>query len=90
MTDEGHPDLARALALLSDDRYRMGEGWRQAHEIAQVHEGEPLFDRLHALCHRIEGNAGNAAYWYRRAGTTPFAASFDEEAQAIRAAAGLS
>ena len=42
--------------------------WDAAHEIAQAHEGEPLADWLHAVLHKIEGDAGNARYWYRRAG----------------------
>ncbi|HET7412951.1 MAG TPA: hypothetical protein VFJ18_09840, partial [Pararhizobium sp.] len=62
MTDDS--DLAHALNLLADAGYRMGEGWTRAHEIAQAHEGEAIFDRLHALCHRIEGDDGNARYWY--------------------------
>jgi hypothetical protein len=85
MTD----DLDRALTLLADDAYRKGEGWERAHEIAQAHEGDSLFDRLHALCHRIEGDHGNAGYWYGRAGVTAFDGSFESEAEAVRAAAGL-
>ena len=42
--------------------------WHEAHEIAQAHEGKPIADWLHAVLHKIEGDAGNAGYWYRRAG----------------------
>lgn len=42
--------------------------WDEAHAIAQAHEGDPLCDWLHAVLHKIEGDAGNARYWYRRAG----------------------
>lgn len=42
--------------------------WDAAHDIAQAHEGEPLADWLHAVLHKIEGDAGNARYWYHRAG----------------------
>ena len=42
--------------------------WDDAHGIAQAHEGQPLADWLHAVLHKIEGDAGNARYWYRRAG----------------------
>lgn len=42
--------------------------WEAAHALAQEHEGDPQHDWLHALLHRQEGDAGNAAYWYRRAG----------------------
>lgn len=84
MADSIETELFRALDLLAADGYRTGGGWRQAHEIAQAHEGEVIFDRLHALCHRIEGDTGNAGYWYRRAGAAPSAGSFEEEAQALR------
>lgn len=61
--------------------------WDEAHEIAQSHEGEPLFDWLHAVLHKIEGDTANARFWYRRAGRM---AHVDDEAaaelEAIRAA----
>jgi hypothetical protein len=46
--------------------------WSEAHSIAQDHEGEALHDWLHALLHRQENDATNAAYWYRRAGQPVF------------------
>lgn len=84
--DGRQPLIAEAVAALAADGYRMGRGFERAHAIAQAHEGEALFDRLHALCHRIEGDTGNAAYWYARAGIRPFAGSPAEEAEAIAAA----
>ena len=57
--------------------------WDEAHEIAQAHEGEPLFDWLHAVLHKVEGDAGNARYWYHRAGRM---AHVDDEAAAELAA----
>jgi hypothetical protein len=48
---------------------RAGEGdWRAAHEIVQRHEGDARADWIHAVLHRIEGDLGNAEYWYRRCG----------------------
>lgn len=48
---------------------RLAEGdWQAAHAIVQNME-DPLSCRVHALCHRIEGDLENARYWYRRAGT---------------------
>jgi len=41
--------------------------WNKAHEIAQAHEGEMACDWVHAYLHRVEGDLGNAGYWYRRA-----------------------
>lgn len=41
--------------------------WRAAHLIVQPLT-DPLACRIHALCHRIEGDLDNARYWYARAG----------------------
>jgi hypothetical protein len=45
--------------------------WTKAHEIAQDHEGDAPSDWVHAYLHRVEGDLGNAGYWYRRAGRAP-------------------
>lgn len=42
--------------------------WQGAHLVAQDHEGDALADWLHAIAHRMEGDLGNARYWYRRCG----------------------
>lgn len=58
------PGLSGALrALLEDAR---GD-WSAAHEAAQADDG-PAGAWVHAYLHRKEGDVGNAAYWYRRAG----------------------
>lgn len=62
-------DAAEALAAIRESAFETGPAWNRAHEIAQAHEGEPLFDAIHAMLHRIEGDTTNAAYWDRRAGT---------------------
>lgn len=81
------PDrIRKALDALAQGNFGMGEAWHAAHDLAQAHEGEPVYDRLHALCHRIEGDRGNAAYWYRRAGVPTFEGAVEEEAKAIIAA----
>lgn len=41
--------------------------WAKAHEIAQDVDGADGA-WVHAYLHRKEGDVGNAAYWYRRAG----------------------
>ena len=41
--------------------------WTRAHESAQRDEGM-AGSWVHAYLHRKEGDEGNAAYWYRRAG----------------------
>ncbi len=53
--------------------------WDAAHKIAQQHEGQKEFDRLHAYLHRVEGDEWNAGYWYRRAGATMPGKSTEEE-----------
>ena len=41
--------------------------WEEAHEIAQeIHTADGSW--IHALLHLIEGDTGNAGYWYARAG----------------------
>ncbi len=42
--------------------------WQGAHLVAQDHEGDELADWLHAVAHRMEGDLGNARYWYGRCG----------------------
>ncbi len=46
--------------------YDANGNWQNAHEIAQMDEGNPLYDRIHAYLHRKEGDIFNAKYWYRR------------------------
>ncbi|MGB7602362.1 MAG: hypothetical protein WBM24_18805 [Candidatus Sulfotelmatobacter sp.] len=41
--------------------------WARAHESAQQDEGRDG-SWVHAYLHRKEGDQGNAAYWYSRAG----------------------
>jgi hypothetical protein len=58
------PELpAPLLALWHDAR---GD-WDGAHQMAQV-DGSADSAWVHAYLHRKEGDAGNANYWYRRAG----------------------
>lgn len=43
------------------------ENWEKAHQIAQEVSGRDG-SWVHAYLHRQEGDLGNAAYWYSRAG----------------------
>ena len=72
-------DIADALTALKADRLALGSAWKRAHELAQDHEGVQLYDRLHALLHRIEGDEPNAAYWYRRAGESVYTGTVADE-----------
>jgi hypothetical protein len=58
------PGLTPALESLWHDA--RGD-FDRAHRLAQSDEGGDG-DWVHAYLHRREGDAGNAAYWYRRAG----------------------
>ena len=44
--------------------------WHAAHELAQAQD-DAQGAWVHAWLHRIEGDLGNADYWYRRAGRPP-------------------
>ena len=66
------------LALWHDAR---GD-WDEAHRVAQDIDGADGA-WIHAYLHRKEGDAGNAGYWYRRAGRTPFTGSLAAEWAAI-------
>ncbi len=72
-------DLLRAVALAQ------AGSWDEAHDLAQRHEGDLTADWLHAVLHAIEGDAGNARYWYGRCGKLDRAGSdMAAELQAIR------
>lgn len=55
--------------------------WQRAHELAQAVE-EPDGSWVHAYLHRVEGDLGNARYWYTRAArpasTLPLDAEWEE------------
>jgi len=52
--------------------------WDKAHEFAQKDEGVNG-SWVHALLHRIEGDEGNADYWYGKAGKKKSVHPTDEE-----------
>lgn len=51
--------------------------WDRAHKIVQKDEDDPVSCWVHAVLHKIEGDASNSRYWYSR--TTH---SYDEFADA--------
>ena len=77
-------DLKKALDALEAGQCQMGDQWEVAHNIAQAHEGQAAFDRIHALVHRIEGDSFNAGYWYRRAGVEPFEGTLSDELSLLK------
>lgn len=76
-------DVKEALIALKADGFTQGQAWLRAHSLAQRHEGETVYDRLHALLHRIEGDQVNAEYWYRRSGEPAFAGDIEKEAEQL-------
>jgi hypothetical protein len=73
------PQLTPALAALWHDA--RGD-WEAAHRVAQdVSDGDGSW--VHAYLHRKEGDAGNAAYWYRRAGQPVAADNLESEWERI-------
>jgi hypothetical protein len=41
--------------------------WNAAHQVVQQYEDDATAAWIHAVLHKIEGDLGNARYWYRRA-----------------------
>ena len=41
--------------------------WDAAHEVVQQYEDDPTAAWIHAVLHKVEGDPGNARYWYHRA-----------------------
>jgi hypothetical protein len=86
LTAPAPPDgLGAALEALWHDA--QGD-FDRAHDLAQSDEGGKG-DWVHAYLHRKEGDSGNAAYWYRRAGQPvcrqALAAEWEAIAQALLA-----
>jgi hypothetical protein len=76
-------ELSPALAALW---WAGKDEWNSAHEFV-VTRDDPDCAWVHAYLHRVEGDLGNARYWYRRAGRPP--ASGDLAAEWIAIAATL-
>jgi len=55
-------DLLRAVELA------LAGEWEAAHQLVQQYEDDAMGAWIHAALHKIEGDLGNAQYWYRRAG----------------------
>jgi hypothetical protein len=66
MTHDAQP-APKALLLEAVERALDGN-WQAAHRIVQDHDEDELAAWIHAVVHRMEGDIGNARYWYRRCG----------------------
>ncbi|MGA2030014.1 MAG: hypothetical protein ABSG87_08070 [Verrucomicrobiota bacterium] len=54
-------DLLQAVELA------LAGEWDAAHEVVQQYEDDATAAWIHAVLHKLEGDLGNARYWYRRA-----------------------
>jgi hypothetical protein len=76
------PDLDAPLSALW---WAAKGNWDQAHKIAQDEEtAESAW--VHAYLHRVEGDSGNAGYWYRQAGKPVAKDSLETEWERITSA----
>ncbi len=76
-------DVSRAIdAALSGD-------WDGAHTLVQAHEDDRTACRVHAVLHKIEGDAGNSRYWYARSGGHAYEDFVDPRAELAAIKAGL-
>jgi hypothetical protein len=76
------PELSPPLAAL----WWAGKGkWDEAHKIAQD-QNDKDSAWVHAYLHRVEGDLGNAGYWYRRAGQPVATGPVDAEWEQITSA----
>ena len=69
------PDAGPYLQALWYDR---NGNWDKAHQIVQdIHTWEASW--IHAYLHRVEGDQGNAGYWYHKANRPFSTLSLEEE-----------
>jgi hypothetical protein len=80
---EQDPPAVELPPLLQAIRLGLRGEWEPAHGIAQTMEDDADGAWVHAWLHRIEGDLGNAGYWYRRAGKPAATESTDSEGRAI-------
>ncbi|HXF10129.1 MAG TPA: hypothetical protein VN625_05040 [Desulfuromonadaceae bacterium] len=59
--DPSNDELLRAVELA------LAGQWDAAHNIVQQYEDDATASWIHAVLHKVEGDLGNARYWYRRA-----------------------
>jgi hypothetical protein len=53
--------------LLKSVEQALAGKWDAAHELIQQYEDDATAAWIHAVLHKIEGDLGNARYWYRHA-----------------------
>lgn len=58
-------DLTSKLSAAID--LALAGDWDGAHKIVQAHEDDATACWIHAVLHKIEGDASNSRYWYGQA-----------------------
>ena len=77
---------AKGLALPLAALWWAAKGkWDQAHGIVQEEDSTDAA-WVHAYLHRVEGDLGNASYWYRKAGQPVAKDSLEAEWERIASA----
>ncbi|MGR8930104.1 MAG: hypothetical protein ACU836_05635 [Gammaproteobacteria bacterium] len=71
-------DHAKVLVLAAAGK------WNEAHQMVQPGSDE-MSCLIHAYLHRVEGDFGNARYWYGRAGQTMPMNSEEQEFKRLQA-----
>jgi hypothetical protein len=73
------PHPPGGISKLLQALWYVGNGdWEKAHNIAQDASSADG-SWIHAYLHRVEGDLGNAGYWYHRAGKPLARTSHEEE-----------
>ncbi len=78
----GEAPAAGLAAPLTGLWWAAKDNWEQAHRIVQDDAGRDAA-WVHAYLHRVEGDLGNAGYWYRQAGKPVATDSLESEWQRI-------
>jgi hypothetical protein len=60
--------------------------WDRAHKIVQQYESDPLACWIHAVVHKVKGDADNSRYWYSQ--TTHSYGEFTDTGQELAAIRG--
>jgi hypothetical protein len=76
-----------AMSLATAVLHLKNGDWEKAHAIVQQDES-PVGCWAHGIVHLVEGDVGNARYWYRRA-SRPFPKDRDVDSEVAALAASL-
>ena len=72
----------RVAPIVKAVKYLEAGEWKAAHELVQK-DASSLGCWAHGIVHMLEGDLGNARYWYRRAGRAESVDSLEAEFQRL-------